>query len=148
MCYILEDGEPSRIVDTSGMQRGHSPQVAGANNAYSQRMGGNGDNHMKLSLVLAGTLAAPLCLSTAIADNGTPSSFYALSGLSNSEHVTAMTNDQLDSVKGEGAKKVARINQRASCKNFSCNAVNSKASSGKGGTTNQGGITQQAGIRQ
>jgi hypothetical protein len=65
---------------------------------------------MKSSLILAGAMAAPLCWSTAMAGD-TPSSFHALSGLSNSAHVAAMTNDQLATVQGGTAKKGKRVNQ-------------------------------------
>ena len=53
-------------------------------------------------------MAAPLCWSTAMAGD-TPSSFHALSGLSNGAHVAAMTNDQLATVQG-GTKRVNQSN--------------------------------------
>jgi hypothetical protein len=54
---------------------------------------------MQSSLILASALAAPLCLSTAMAQDAVPASFHALGGLS-SEHVMTLPVHELASVQG------------------------------------------------
>lgn len=65
---------------------------------------------MKTSYILAGVLAAPLCFSTAIADEG-DSTFHAMSKLSKGAQV-ALTEARLaDIVGGRGQPVSYRVNR-------------------------------------